>query len=150
MVCITSSKYMMKADIYSAGVVFDQFTNQAKRVWSYEKTVDCLVRGIVTTSTGSNSANYVTGKYINYPENTLKMRTKEAIDVSRRVVNIRNSDGVIIYKENQYGEESGGLGFQQSTIFEPRGSTPIVDHLGNILEHEIMLERKEIQVLEIE
>lgn len=144
--CVTSSKYMMKADIYTSGVVFNEFTNQPERVWTFEKTVDCIVRGIVTTSTGSNSANFKTGKYINYPENTVKMRTKDAIDVNKRVVNVRNSDGLIIYQENQYGEGSGGL--DGATIFEPRGSTPIIDHLGNLLEHEVMLERKEIQYLE--
>lgn len=149
MACITSSKYMMKADIYRYVVVFNEYTNQAERVWTYEKTVDCLVRGIVTTSTGSNSANFVTGKYINYPENTVKMRTKDPLDIETRVVNIRNLDGVIIYKENQYGESSGGFGEESSTIFEPRGSTAIVDHLGNLIEHEIMLERKEIQYLEL-
>lgn len=147
MVCITSSKYMMKADVYSSGIVFNEFTNQAERVWAYEKTIDCIVRGIVTTSTGSNSANFVTGKYINYPENTLKMRTKDAIDIEKRIVNIRNLDGVVIYTENQYGQNSGG--FEGSTIFEPRGSTAIVDHQGNLLEHEIMLERKEVQSLEL-
>lgn len=147
MVCITSSKYMMKADVYVSDILFNSYTNQAERTWVFSKTIDCLVRGIVTTSTGSNSANFVTGKYINYPENTLKMRTKEPLDVESRVVNIRNLDGIVIYKENQYGEQSGGFGPENSTIFEPRGSTAIVDHLGNLLEHEIMLERKEIQYL---
>lgn len=147
MVCVTSSKYMMKADVYQHIITLNEYTNQAERTWSFVKTIDCLVRGIVTTSTGSNSANFVTGKYINYPENTVKMRTKEPLDVETRIVNIRNLDGVVIYQENQYGESSGG--FDGTTIFEPRGSTVIVDHLGNILEYEVMLERKEIQYLEI-
>lgn len=144
--CITSSKYNMKADLFSQSVEFDEFTNQARRIWSYEKTIDCIVRGIVTTSTGSNSANFVTGKYINYPENTLKMRTKEPIDIEFRITNIRNLNGVYLYQENQYGQESEGL--DGVTIFEPRGSTAIVDHLGNLLEYEVMLERKEVQYLE--
>ena len=149
MVCVTSSKYVMYADIYKPSESSqDEFTGAIKSVYEKFGSVACLARSIVTTSTGSNSANYVTGKYINYPENTVKLKTKEPIDVSWRIINIRSASGVIIYSENQYGESNGGVG--GATIFEPRGSTPITDHTGRILEYETMLERQEIQTLEVE
>lgn len=147
MTCVTSSKYVMKADIYEATTTRNQYTNSVQKTWTKIKTIDCLARGIVTTSTGSNSANFVTGKYINYPENTIKLKSKDPIDVNMRVVAIRN-DSQVIYQENQYGEQNGGL--NGATIFEPRGSTPITDHTGRVLEYETMLERQEIQSLEVD
>jgi hypothetical protein len=137
----------MKADIYEPSITRNEYTNSVEKTWTIVKTIDCLARGIVTTSTGSNSANFVTSKYINYPENTIKLKSKEPIDVSMRVVAIRNGSQVI-YQENQYGNSNGGV--DGATIFEPRGSTAITDHLGNILEYETMLERQEVQSLEVE
>jgi hypothetical protein len=109
-------------------------------------TSPCLARSIITTSTGSNSSNYVTGKFINYPENTIKFRSRTPIDTSYRVVAIRN-DQEVIWKEDQYGANNGGI--DGATIFEPRGSTPITDHTGRVLEYETMLERQEIQQLTV-
>lgn len=136
----------MKADLYAPTDSVDEFTGAIKKTWELVDTVPCLARSIVTTSTGSNSSNFVTGKYINYPENTIKFRSKNPIDSTYRVVAIRNSQEVI-WKENQYGANNGGL--NGATIFEPRGSTPITDHRGMILEYETMLERQEIQSLEV-
>lgn len=146
MVCVTSAKYVMYADLYAPTENVDEFTGAVTKTWELVETIPCLARAIVTTSTGSNSANFVTGKYINYPENTIKFRSKSPIDTSYRVVAIRNSQD-IIWKENQYGENNGGL--EGATIFEPRGSTPITDHRGFVLEYETMLERQEIQTLEV-
>ena len=137
----------MYADIYAPTESVDEYTGAITKTWTKVKTVPCLARSIVTTSTGSNSSSFVTSKYINYPENSIKFRSKEPIDVSFRVVAIRNSQE-IIWKENQYGESNGGL--NGATIFEPRGSTPITDHTGRLLEYETMLERQEVQSLEVE
>jgi hypothetical protein len=146
MTCVTSSKYVMQADLYAPIDSVDQFTGAIVKTWEFVETVNCLARSIVTTSTGSNSSNYVTGKFINYPQNTIKFRSKTPIDTSYRVVAIRN-DIDVIWKEDQYGANNGGL--DGATIFEPRGSTPITDHTGRVLEYETMLERQEIQSLEV-
>lgn len=146
MTCVTSAKYVMKADLYAPTDSVDQFTGAIVKTWELVSTIDCLARSIVTTSTGSNSSNYVTGKFINYPQNTIKFRSKTPIDTSYRVVAIRN-DIDVIWKEDQYGANNGGL--DGATIFEPRGSTPITDHRGIVLEYETMLERQEIQTLEV-
>lgn len=146
MVCVTSSKYVMYADLYAPTESVDEFTGAIVKTWELIETIPCLARSIITTSTGSNSSNYVTGKYINYPENTIKFRSRTPIDTSYRIVAIRNSSEVI-WKENQYGSGNGGV--DGATIFEPRGSTPITDHRGFILEYETMLDRQEIQQLEV-
>jgi hypothetical protein len=147
MVCVTSAKYVMYADLYAPTESVDEFTGAIVKTWELVSTIPCLARAIVTTSTGSNSSNFVTGKYINYPENTIKLRSKTPIDSSYRVVSIRNTEQVI-WKEDQYGANNGGL--NGATIFEPRGSTPITDHRGMVLEYETMLERQEIQQLTLE
>lgn len=146
MVCVTSSKYVMFADIYRPVESRDEFTGAVVKTWSFFKTIPCLARSIITTSTGSNSSSFITGKYINYPENSIKFKSQEPIDVSYRIVAIRNSEQVL-WKEDQYGTLNAGL--NGSTIFEPRGSSPIIDHRGNLLEYETMLERQEIQRLEV-
>lgn len=146
MVCVTSAKYVMYADLYAPTDSIDEFTGAVIKTWEFVETISCLARSIVTTSTGSNSSNFVTGKFINYPENSIKFRSKNPIDSSYRVVAIRNSQEVI-WKENQYGANNGGL--DGATIFEPRGSTPITDHRGFVLEYETMLERQEIQQLTV-
>lgn len=136
----------MKADIYSPTDSTDTYTGAIVKTWELTSTIDCLARSIVTTSTGSNSSDFVTGKYINYAQNVIKFRSKQPIDVSCRVVAIRN-DNDVIWKENQYGANNGGV--NGATIFEPRGSTPITDHRGIVLEYETMLERQEIQQLTV-
>jgi hypothetical protein len=146
MTCVTSSKYVMQADLYAPTDSVDQFTGAIVKEWAFVETVSCLARSIVTTSTGSNSSNYVTGKFINYPQNTIKFRSRTPIDTSYRVVAIRN-DQEVIWKEDQYGANNGGI--NGATIFEPRGSTPITDHTGRVLEYETMLERQEIQQLTV-
>jgi hypothetical protein len=146
MVCVTSSKYVMFADLYAPTDSVDEFTGAIVKTWELVSTIPCLARSIITTSTGSNSSNYVTGKFINYPENTIKFRSRTPIDTSYRVVAIRN-DQEVIWKEDQYGANNGGI--DGATIFEPRGSTPITDHTGRVLEYETMLERQEIQQLTV-
>lgn len=136
----------MYADLYAPTDSVDEFTGAIVKSWELVSTIPCLARSIVTTSTGSNSANFVTGKFINYAQNTIKLKSKNPIDTSFRVVAIRNSQDVI-YKENQYGNNNGGI--EGATIFEPRGSTPITDHRGIVLEYETMLERQEIQQLTV-
>lgn len=137
----------MFADIYALVETYNEFTNGKEIHYEFVETVPCLARSIITTSTGSNSSNFVTSKVLNYPQNTIKFRSKKPIDTTQIISGIRNSDGVI-WKEDQYGRNSG-VGINGATIFEPRGSSPIMDHTGRVLEYETMLERQEIQQVEI-
>lgn len=143
--CIAGTAYTMKADIYVALISQDAIGKVTKS-WIFEKTIDCMARGILRKGVGENSTAFDINNYVNILNSMVKVRSSEIIPADRRVVNIRNND-VVIYKENQDPSTEGG--FQNSTIFEPRGSTPIMNFDGGIIEYETVLMRQEVQVLEI-
>jgi uncharacterized protein (UPF0248 family) len=142
--CITGTAYTMKADVYIALINQDAIGKVTKS-WIFEKTIDCRARGILRKGVGENSTAFDIENYVNILNSMVKLRSSEVIPSDRRVVNIRNEDGVI-YKENQDPSTEGG--FQNSTIFEPRGSTPVMNFDGSVIEYETVLMRQEVQVLE--
>jgi hypothetical protein len=133
----------MKADIYQPTVSQDS-TGAVVKTWTFEKTIDCVARGILRKGVGENSTAVEINNYINTLTALVKIRSSAVIASDRRVVLIRNNDEVI-YKENQDPSTEGG--FQNSTIFEPRGSTPITNFDGRVIEYETVLMRQEIQRL---
>lgn len=139
--CITSTAYTMQADIYSASVTQDP-TGAVSKTWTYQKTIDCFARSILRKGVGLNSTTVEINEYLVNVGSMLKLRSSEPISYNVRVVKIRNNDGVI-YSENQYASSAGGL--NGATIFEPRGSTPIANFDGSIIEYETVLMRQEIQ-----
>jgi hypothetical protein len=141
--CIVSTSYTMKADIYSASVTQDA-TGAVVKSWAFEKTIDCIARGVVRKGVGENSTAVEVNNYLNILHSMVKLRASEIIPSDRRVVRVRNNDG-IIFLENQDPASDGG--FQNSTIFEPRGSTPLINFDGSVVEYETVLMRQEIQKL---
>lgn len=141
--CIVSTSYTMKADIYSASVTQDA-TGAVVKSWSFEKTIDCIARGVVRKGVGENSTAVEVNNYLNILHSMVKLRASEIIPSDRRVVRVRNDSGVI-FLENQDPASDGG--FQNSTIFEPRGSTPLINFDGSVIEYETVLMRQEIQKL---
>jgi hypothetical protein len=135
----------MKADVYQPTISQDA-TGAVVKIWTFEKTIDCTVRGILSTGLGKNSIE-VSIDYLNNILNALvKLRSQVSIPTSRRVVLVRNKDGVI-FLENQDPASDGG--FQSSTIFEPRGSTPLLNFDGSIMEYETVLRRQEVQRIDV-
>lgn len=143
--CITSTAYTMKADIYTASVTQDA-VGAVQKTWAYEKTIDCFARGILRKGVGENSVAFNVNEYLNVLNSLVKMKAAEVIPANKRVVLVRNDDDVI-YKENQDPSSAGG--FQGSTIFEPRGSTPITNFDGSVIEFETVLMRQEVQRLDV-
>lgn len=143
MSCIAKSSYTMQADIYQPTITQDS-TGAVVKTWTFEKTVDCLARGILRKGVGENSTAVEINDYLNVLLSLVKIRTADVIGSDRRVVRIRNSNQ-IIFLENQDPSSEGG--FQNSTIFEPRGSTPIMNFNGKVIEYETVLRRQEIQRL---
>jgi len=141
--CLASISYTMKADIYQPTITQDA-TGAVIRTWAFEKTIDCTARGILRKGVGDNSVSISLEEYINVFNSTLKLRSGISIPTDRRVVRVRNSDAVI-FLENQDPASEGG--FQGSTIFEPRGSTPLTRFDGTVIEYETVLVRQEIQKL---
>lgn len=141
--CITSTTYTMQADIYKSTVSQDA-TGAVTRTWEFEKTINCIARGVIRKGVGENSTAVEVNNYLNILHSLVKLRSSESIPSDRRVVRVRNSDSVI-YLENQDPASDGG--FQGSTIFEPRGSTPLTNFDGSVIEFETILMRQEIQRL---
>jgi hypothetical protein len=141
--CITSTTYTMQADLYKATISQDS-TGAVTRTWQFEKTINCIARGVIRKGVGENSTAVEVNNYLNMLNSLVKMKASEVIPSDRRVVRIRNSSGVI-YLENQDPSTDGG--FQGSTIFEPRGSTPLINFDGSVIEYETILMRQEIQRL---
>jgi hypothetical protein len=142
--CISGTAYTMKADVYVALISQDSIGKVTKS-WIYEKTIDCMARAILRRGVGENSTSFDIENYVNILNSMVKLRSSEVIPSDRRVVNIRNNEE-IIYKEDQDPATEGG--FQNSTIFEPRGSTPIMNFDGRVIEYETVLMRQEVQVLQ--
>jgi uncharacterized protein (UPF0248 family) len=141
--CIASTSYTMKADIYQPTVTQDA-TGAVVKNWTFEKTVSCYVKGILSTGLGKNSTEVSIDYLINMLNSLVKFRSSEVIPTNRRVVRIRNNSGVV-FLENQDLSSDGG--FQSSTIFEPRGSTALFNFDGSVIEYETVLKRQEIQRL---
>lgn len=133
----------MQADIYEATITQDITGTVVKR-WAFKETVDCTVRSMLGRGTGRNSTEFDIENYINVLNSMIKLRSQTVISSANRVANIRNSKE-IIYKENQDPASEGGL--SDSTIFEPRGSVPIMNFDGSIIEYETVLLRQEVQEL---
>ena len=135
----------MKADIYTPTVTRTTTDGMVIKSWSLEKTVTCMARGLLGSKMGNNSAGIDIKDQVVVNKDFIKIRTSDPISASSRVVSIRTGEDVI-WKENYIANSKGGL--NGSTIFEPRGSTPILNFDGKIIEYETILQRQEIQELE--
>ncbi len=146
MSCLAHSTYTMKADIYEPTTTRNATNGMITKSWALQKTVSCYARGILGSQLGGNSADVGIKDYITITKDFIKIRTTDPISTELRVVGIRNSD-VVIWTEDYIQNTAGGL--NGSTIFEPSGSTPLLDHTGRVIEYETILKRQEIQSLEV-
>lgn len=105
-------------------------------------TIPCMVRGIIeggvraagTTEHWSEIYKSIELVRMFFPAN-YRLTKRD------RVMNIRNSKGQVIWKE----EEMEGAGIFKSTTFDVLGVTPVLDPFGNHVENYALLERSEIQ-----
>jgi len=145
MSCLAASLYTMKADVYSPDVTRNATNGMVTKTWTLLETVSCAARGLLGSKMGSNSAGIDIKDQIVINKDFIKIRTLNPISSSSRVVAIRTNNN-ILWKEDYIANSKGGV--QGATIFEPRGSTPILNFSGNIIEYETILQRQEIQELE--
>jgi hypothetical protein len=136
----------MNADIYSPTIDRNETNGMVTKTWRFEETLACYARGILGSQLGGNSADVGIKDYITITKDFIKIRTAGPISSEFRVVAIRNSEG-IIWREDYIQNTAGGL--DGATIFEPSGTTPLLDYLGRVLEYETVLKRQEIQSLEV-
>lgn len=149
MTCIAGTAYTMTADLYTPTVTQDANTGAVQKTWVKTSTIDCLAKGVVRSGIGDNSNTVEVKNYLNVISGLVKLRSKTPIDSSVRVTSIKN-DTEVIWKESGLTGIGSAGGVNGATIFEARGSTPIMDHLGHIIEYETILQRQDIQSLVVE
>jgi hypothetical protein len=147
MSCLAHSTYTMTADIYEPTTTRNETNGMITKSWSLKETVSCYARGILGSQLGGNSADVGIKDYITITKDFIKIRTTGPISTEFRVVAIRNSEDVI-WKEDYIQNTAGG--FNGATIFEPSGTTPLLDYSGRVIEFETVLKRQEIQSLEVD
>ena len=147
MSCLAHSTYTMTADIYEPTTTRNATNGMVTKSWALKETVACYARGILGSQLGGNSADVNIKDYITITKDFIKIRTTGPISTELRVVAIRNSEDVI-WKEDYIQNTAGGL--DGATIFEPSGTTPLLDYSGRVIEFETVLKRQEIQSLEVD
>ena len=147
MSCLSGAAYTMKADIYESITTRNGTNGMVTKSWIFLETVECYARAILGSQLGGNSAQVSLKDYLTQSTDFIKVRTHSPINSSLRVVNVRNNLGAIWTED--YIQNSQG-GFNGTTIFEPRGTTPLIDHTGQVIEYETVLQRQEIQSLSLD
>jgi len=120
MLDLVDSVLSMKMDVYKQLDTQDADTGAIKKEWSYYKTVDCSVKGVISnsSSTRTNSIQSIGTKYQN--EEILQVRTSGRLTFREKITNIRDSKNNPIWVELNYPTET-------PTVFEVIGSTPVTD-----------------------
>lgn len=147
MSCLAHSTYTMIADIYVPQTTRDETNGMVLKTWSIQSEVPCFARAILGSQLGGNSAQVELKDYLINSKDFVKIRTANPISSEYRVVRIRNSDGVI-WTEDYIQNSAGGI--DGATIFEPTGTTPLLDYNGRVIEYETVLKRQEVQTLEVD
>jgi hypothetical protein len=146
MSCLAHSTYVMQADIYEATTTTEPILGMSVNTWSLKETVSCFARGVLGSQLGGNSAQVEIKDFLINSKDFIKMRTSIPLSSEYRIVAIRNEDGVI-WTEDYIQNSAGGV--NGATIFEPSGTTPLLDFNGKVIEYETVLKRQEIQSLEV-
>jgi hypothetical protein len=135
---IVEATFSMKLDLYKQSDIQDLNTGAIKKEWSYEKTVNCYAKGVISNSSSSRSGDRQL--FNNRYENTqyIDVRTTDKLNTRFKVTNIVGPSGKPIWTELDYPTET-------PTVFEIIGSTPITDAFGEILGYSSNLKRSENQ-----
>lgn len=165
-VCLTSARFNMKADILKSGTVTEDTTNPGEwvithdpdsneiiRVWvpagddpstpevenNVLQSFRCLARGIVD---GGIRVAGTTERFSDLYEGVDYVRIwfPPNIGITRRdrITNIRDPKGNIIWREEERTDNA-------PTVFSVVGVTPLIDPFGRHMESMALLERVETQ-----
>jgi hypothetical protein len=137
----------MTADIYSPTTTRNETNGMVLKTWTITLQVPCFARSILGSQLGGNSAQVDLKDYLINSKDFVKIRTATPISSEYRVSRIRNSDG-LIWTEDYIQNSAGGI--DGATIFEPTGTTPLLDYNGRVIEYETVLKRQEVQILEVD
>lgn len=144
--CLSANAYPLLADVYEPITIQDEDTGLVSKQWVFKERIACSAKNQVAGGIDKNAANLSSGQKTIKATEVLKIRSKLLVSTNHRVVKIRNDRGVIWLEGDIINTEGG---FEGSTIFEPKGSVPILDHNGTVIEWETTISRQDIQKLEI-
>jgi len=135
---IVEATFSMKLDLYKQSDVQDPNTGAIKKEWSYEKTLSCYAKGVISNSSSSRSGDrqVFNTRYEN--DQYVDVRTTDKLNTRLKVTNIVGPNNKPIWTELDYPTET-------PTVFEVIGSTPITDAFGEILGYSSNLKRSENQ-----
>lgn len=134
--CITGSRYAMTLDLYKEARTQNAETREIERVWSKDTTISGMAWGV--TASGKDfpgTYEYFDKTY----EATEIVRVISAAPIPKqyKVTNIQNASGVV-WKEDSIANTP-------ATIFDSRGSVPVTDPFGRVVEYATFLTRAEVQ-----
>jgi hypothetical protein len=137
---LVESVMSMKMDVYRQTEAQDVNTGAIKREWSYYKTVNCHVKGIISNSATTRSSDRQTFSNTYTNEQLIQVRTVEKLTGREKATNIKDSTGKIIWTELDYPTET-------PTVFEVVGTTPIMDAFGRVIGYSTNMKRSENQTI---
>lgn len=163
--CISSARFNMTATVLRQGEYGDENVEQSGywterqdpitleiiRVWVptdtdpgtagiQAATFKCIARGIVDGGIRvAGTTERITPQGIIDSADYVQLQFPTSVEISKRdrVYNIKGSNGLLVWKE----EEFNGA----ATIFEVLGVTPILDPFGRHMENHALLKRAEVQ-----
>lgn len=170
-VCLTSARFNMKADILrqSSGSSTpteqghwedqqDPITGEIIRVWvpigddpetpeDESGSVDsfpCMARGIIDGGIRVAGTTERWGEtYVDIDYCRIEFPARIVLSKRDRVTNIRNRQGQFLWVEEELGPDNEGK--FRSTVFNVLGVTPVIDPFGKHTSNVAMLERAEVQ-----
>lgn len=137
---LISSVMSMKLDVYRQLESQDPETGAIKKEWTYYKTVPCHAKGVVTNSAtrGNSDVQTIGNRYLN--EQLIQVRTLDKLTIREKITNIRNKDGISIWTELDSPSNT-------PTVFEVKGTTPMMDPFGTIVGYNSIMKRSENQII---
>lgn len=140
MLGLVESVLSMTMDVYRQSDRQDSDTGEMKKEWTFIQTLPCHAKGIISNSatTRSSDRQVFNNKYTN--EQMLQIRTIERLMPNYKITNIKDSTGMVIWKEVNYPTET-------PTVFEVVGITPMLDALGRVIGYSTNLKRSENQTI---
>jgi hypothetical protein len=141
--CLDATVYPLSADLYY-GLAYQDDFGKITRTWYLDRTIKCSA---ISDQIDEGAA--LTPDIMMKFKDNIKLRTPEDIRVASDsakyplteilITNIRNSDGIVIWKE--YGEDFANI----PTVFEVQSTVPSLDPFQNVDHYYVYLGRSQNQ-----
>ena len=128
----------MTLDLYKETRTQNSETREIERTWSKDVTINGMAWG-VTASGKDHPGTYEYFEKTYEATEVVRVLSATPIPKQYKVRNIKNSAGVIWKEDSLTGTPD--------TVFDSRGSVPVTDPLGNVVEYATFLTRAEVQAI---